>query len=55
MDFYKEYFHIGLLFDDQTLSRLNRETESNRGSLEWPFLPYMFFDVYDGEERQDGG
>ncbi|KAJ6652237.1 hypothetical protein lerEdw1_012961 [Lerista edwardsae] len=31
------------------------ETESNRGSLEWPFLPYIFFDVYDGQEYCDSG
>nr|XP_020650469.1 probable helicase senataxin [Pogona vitticeps] len=31
----------------------DEKTQENRCSLEWPFQPYMLFDVSDGREEQD--
>ncbi|XP_075841730.1 putative helicase senataxin isoform X3 [Microtus pennsylvanicus] len=33
--------------------KTNRNTESVRCSSEWPFQPYLVFDVEDGSERRD--
>ncbi|XP_051691284.2 probable helicase senataxin isoform X1 [Oryctolagus cuniculus] len=33
--------------------RTNRLTETNRCSSDWPFQPYLVFDVGDGSERRD--
>ncbi|KAM6169974.1 putative helicase senataxin [Rhynchocyon petersi] len=33
--------------------KTNRLTETNRCSSEWPFQPYLVFDVGDGSERRD--
>uniref|UniRef100_A0A7N5KBX9 Probable helicase senataxin n=1 Tax=Ailuropoda melanoleuca TaxID=9646 RepID=A0A7N5KBX9_AILME len=33
--------------------KTNRQTETNRCSSDWPFQPYLVFDVGDGSERRD--
>ncbi|KAM9207324.1 putative helicase senataxin [Dugong dugon] len=33
--------------------KTNRVTETNRCSSDWPFQPYLVFDVGDGSERRD--
>uniref|UniRef100_A0A8D0LAZ5 Senataxin n=1 Tax=Sphenodon punctatus TaxID=8508 RepID=A0A8D0LAZ5_SPHPU len=33
--------------------KTNRETEEKRCSTDWPFQPYLVFDVGDGQERRD--
>ncbi|XP_069871002.1 probable helicase senataxin [Dipodomys merriami] len=33
--------------------KTNRLTEANRCSSDWPFQPYLVFDVADGSERRD--
>ncbi|KAM6316446.1 putative helicase senataxin isoform 2-T2 [Podargus strigoides] len=33
--------------------RTDKATEENRCSLEWPFQPYLIFDVADGREERD--
>ncbi|XP_053229132.1 probable helicase senataxin isoform X1 [Podarcis raffonei] len=33
--------------------KTDRWTEERRFSLEWPFLPYLLFDVLDGQEEQE--
>lgn len=32
---------------------IHRATEENRCSSEWPFQPYLIFDVGDGREERD--
>nr|XP_008123104.1 PREDICTED: LOW QUALITY PROTEIN: probable helicase senataxin [Anolis carolinensis] len=41
-----KYIYGGALFTD-------RQTAENRFSLEWPFQPYLLFDVLDGKEERD--
>ncbi|XP_042334495.1 probable helicase senataxin isoform X2 [Sceloporus undulatus] len=33
--------------------KTDRQTAENRFSLEWPFQPYLLFDVLDGKEERD--
>nr|XP_060613123.1 probable helicase senataxin [Anolis sagrei ordinatus] len=44
--FPSKYIYGGVLCTD-------RQTAENRFSLEWPFQPYLLFDVLDGKEERD--
>ncbi|XP_044295857.1 probable helicase senataxin [Varanus komodoensis] len=35
--------------------KTDRQTEVSRFSLDWPFQPYLLFDVLDGREERDNG